>query len=234
MNHIIAISGGKDSTAMALQLKQVEQNDYQYVITPTGDELPEMKKHWETLEKRLTVSLRVVSPGYSFSDLINKMSALPNFRMRFCTRMLKIIPFQSYIMNHLPCTIYVGLRADEEGRAGVEWDDSQITVRYPLREWNWGIDEVLKYLDSVNIQIPKRTDCARCFYQTLYEWYMLWKEYPDIYASAVLDEKKIGHTYRSPSRDTHPAELELLAKEFENGYIPKIRQRKLRCRIFSL
>ncbi len=43
--HIIALSGGKDSTAMALRLAKVEPRDYEYVITPTGDELPEMIEH---------------------------------------------------------------------------------------------------------------------------------------------------------------------------------------------
>lgn len=234
MNHIIAISGGKDSTAMALALKQREIREFSYVITPTGDELPEMTEHWNKLEQWLNSKMTVVSPRYSLSELIDKMNALPNFRMRFCTRMLKIIPFQSHIMNHRPCTIYVGLRADEEGRAGVEWDDPDITVRYPLREWNWGLDEVMKYLDSIGMTIPRRTDCARCFYQTLFEWHLLWKNYPDIYASAVDDERRIGHTYRSPSRDTHPAELELLAKEFEGGYIPTERKRKMGCRICNL
>lgn len=234
MNHIVAISGGKDSTAMALRLQQIEPNDYQYVITPTGDELPEMTNHWHKLEDELGKKMTLVSPDYNLHTLTKKMKALPNFRMRFCTKMLKIIPFQSYIMNHKPCTIYVGLRADEEGRAGVEWDDLFITVRYPLREWGWAIGDVIQYLKTNSIEIPRRTDCARCFYQTLHEWYILWKDYSDIYASAVDDERRIGHTYRSPSRDTHPAALALLAKEFETGYVPTERKRNRGCRVCTL
>jgi len=234
MKHIIALSGGKDSTAMALALKHREIHDYEYVLTPTGDELPEMQEHWEKLSEYLGKELTVVSPGYTLVELNQKMKALPNFRMRFCTKALKIIPFQSYIMNHRPCTIYVGLRADEEGRSGVEWDDTEITCRYPLREWGWGINEVMEYLDRYKIEIPRRTDCARCFYQTLHEWYVLWKDYPDIYKDAVNEEQRMGHTYRSPSRDTRPAALIDLAKEFKSGYTPKERKRKGGCRICSL
>ena len=50
MNHIVALSGGKDSTAMTLRLAKVEPRDYRYVITPTGDELPEMYDHWRGLD----------------------------------------------------------------------------------------------------------------------------------------------------------------------------------------
>ena len=39
MKHIIALSGGKDSTALALRLAEVEPREYEYVFTPTGDEL---------------------------------------------------------------------------------------------------------------------------------------------------------------------------------------------------
>jgi tRNA(Ile)-lysidine synthase TilS/MesJ len=35
MRHIVALSGGKDSTAMALRLAEVEPLDYEFVITPT-------------------------------------------------------------------------------------------------------------------------------------------------------------------------------------------------------
>jgi tRNA(Ile)-lysidine synthase TilS/MesJ len=44
MNHIVALSGGKDSVAMALRLVEVEPRDYLYVCTPTGNELHPMKR----------------------------------------------------------------------------------------------------------------------------------------------------------------------------------------------
>ena len=47
--HVVALSGGKDSTAMALRLAEIEPQDYVYLCTPTGDELPEMEQHWNGL-----------------------------------------------------------------------------------------------------------------------------------------------------------------------------------------
>ncbi|KKL73308.1 hypothetical protein LCGC14_2076230 [marine sediment metagenome] len=54
MKHIVALSGGKDSTAMALRLQEVEPDtDFIYVCTPTGDELPEMVEHFGRLREVL-------------------------------------------------------------------------------------------------------------------------------------------------------------------------------------
>jgi hypothetical protein len=49
MTHIISLSGGKDSTAMALRLAEIEPCDYEYLIAPTGNELPEMFDHMAIL-----------------------------------------------------------------------------------------------------------------------------------------------------------------------------------------
>ena len=227
----VAFSGGKDSTAVVLKLREL-QEDFECVYTPTGDELPGVDVHIGTIEKFVKVH-RVGLEG-GFHKLIRDMNALPNWRMRFCTRMLKIAPFQAFIGRHRPCVIYVGLRADEQGRAGVEytWDD--VEVRFPLREWGWGVNEVLAYNKSQGVEIPKRTDCARCFFQTLHEWWRLWKHYPEIYADAMRDEAMIGHTYRSPGKDTHAHALKDLKKEFEDGWIPKERKRKGTCRYCTI
>ncbi len=40
--HIVGLSGGKDSTAMALWLHENEPRDYTYICNETGNELPEM------------------------------------------------------------------------------------------------------------------------------------------------------------------------------------------------
>src|SRR5262245_37676527 len=50
MTHVVALSGGKDSTAVALRLAEIEPREYVYLCTPTGDELPAMLAHWAQLE----------------------------------------------------------------------------------------------------------------------------------------------------------------------------------------
>lgn len=51
--HIVGLSGGKDSTAMALWLHVNEPRDYTYICNETGNELPEMHAHWALLEEVL-------------------------------------------------------------------------------------------------------------------------------------------------------------------------------------
>ena len=235
MEHIVALSGGKDSTAMALHLAETEPREYVYVCTPTGDELPGMEEHWTRCEEILGKPIERVTSGYSLVDLTKREKMLPNWRARFCTRMLKIAPFQWFLGQHLPATMYVGLRADEDERSGYENDlPLFVTLRYPLREAGWTEADVWKYLEERDVCIPERTDCARCFYQTLHEWWLLWERHPEIYESAVDDERRTGHTYRSPQRDSWPAGLALLRKRFEAGNKPGQRKRRGGCRTCTL
>lgn len=239
--NVVALSGGKDSTALALRLAEVEPGDYTYLITPTGDELPEMINHWQRLEVLLGKPLTRVHAKSDLSGLIKEFGALPSFRMRWCTRMLKIEPCLAWIKAHRGAVLCVGLRADEEARKGLY--SEHVTTRFPLREWGWGINEVKEYLASRGVVIPQRTDCARCYGQRLSEWWDLWRSYPAIYADAEAQEAATGHTFRSPGRDTWPAALRDLRHEFESGRIPRgvklqeslpVLDEDVACRVCSL
>ena len=213
-NHVIALSGGKDSTALALRLAEVEPRDYIYLITPTGDELPEMLAHWDKLEGLLGKPLtRITNKTLDF--WIEHFNALPNNRQRWCTRLLKIEPAIAFYKSISPCIAYVGLRADEpaDERVGIYGADTP--QRFPLREWGWGVRNVMDYLMHKGIVIPTRTDCARCYDQRLGEWRALYRKYPHIYASAERQEATTGATFRSPSRDSKPAPLVQLRAEFD-------------------
>lgn len=220
MNHVIAISGGKDSTAMALRLAEVEPRDYTYLITPTGDELPPMIEHWQRLERMLGKPLVQVQDK-TLHELIQIQNCLPNNKMRWCTRMLKIEPAIRYYRDHSPCVAYVGLRADEpaDERRGIFGEE--IVQDYPLRRWGWTESDVWDYLHERGVSIPPRTDCARCYDQRLSQWRSLWRNYPKIYADAEEQEAATGHTFRNPKRDTWPAGLANLRAEFERGRIPR-------------
>jgi hypothetical protein len=227
VNRFVAISGGKDSTAMALRLVEVEPDDYTFLITPTGRELPPMEEHWRKLEERLGKPLCRV-PAPSLLDLIKRYQALPNWRMRWCTRQIKIEPFMAYVANHLPAISYVGIRADEAQRGGTLWTEDEVVQDFPLVRWGWGIDKVKRYLVEQDCVPPARTDCDICFFQRLIEWYELWRDYPELYQEATVLELWTGHTFRSPSRDTWPASLAELAVRFEMGEIPKDTRSKTR------
>lgn len=234
--HVIGLSGGKDSTCLALALAEREPRDYEYICTPTGDELPELFDHLDLLEQILGKKIKRLGIGKTLAELIDEMQMLPNFRARWCTRMLKIEPTIEY-MQTLPygSRLYVGLRADEPEREGIYGDD--VKSVFPFREWGWNEADVWKYLDDRKIVIPVRTDCGWCYHQRIIEWRNLWRDHPERFEQGVQIEAKHGHTFRSPGRDTWPSALVDLRKEFESGR--KIRgedrvNERGSCRVCSL
>lgn len=237
--HVGAVSGGKDSSAMGIELRQRHpERPFVWICTPTGDEPAAMVAHWLRLGEKFGSRIWPVTTGKSLAGLVRHYGALPNWRQRWCTRELKIEPYGQWMDLQTvfgPVVSYVGLRADEPEREGGDYDAiSGVTATFPMREWGWGLSDVQECLSRNEIVIPDRTDCNRCYHQTLFEWFKLWRDEPEIYADAAREEAETGHTFRSPSRDTWPADLASLANLFEFGEIPTPRQRQTACRVCSL
>jgi hypothetical protein len=233
---IVGISGGKDSTAMALRLMEAEQDDYVFAITPTGAELPPVLDHWKRLEDLLGRPL-IKIPAPTIVQLIIKQMALPNWRMRWCTRLVKIEPFMDFVKSLTPATTYIGIRADEvigdSAREGTDWNGIEgVKQDFPLVRWGWGLSKVKSYLVERGVVIPPRTDCAFCFFQRLIEWWEFWRDFKELWMTYEALEKLVGHTFRSDERDTWPASMEGLRLEFEKGRVPietRGKERKTMC-----
>ena len=202
---------------MALRMAELGE-DFSLLFTPTGNELPDLAPHIAAVVAKIDRPL-IMPPGPSLDGLITLQAAIPNFRQRWCTRMIKIVPCIAWLKAHPGTALCVGLRADEENREGLYGDFA--TYRYPLREWGWKISDVFAYLNRAGWKVPKRTDCALCYGQRLGEWYALWRDYPAEYAKGEVYEATYGHTFRSAQRDTWPAALKDLRAEFERGRRPK-------------
>ena len=181
-----------------------------------------MFAHWRLLGELLGKRIVPVMARTGLRGMIREERMLPNFRARWCTRRAKIEPYRAWLAEAAPCVSYVGLRADEEGRAGGAYGDiAGVEMRFPLREWGWGEGEVQNYLNTCGVMVPERTDCARCYHQRIGEWWRLWYEHRDIWATAEDDETLIGATFRTPGRDTWPTALKDMRAEFEKGRVPK-------------
>jgi len=223
---VVALSGGKDSTGMALALAYFEPGNYRYSITPTGNELPAMVAHWKLCEDLLGAPLEPVGVR-TLMGLIVEQRAIPNHRQRWCTRMIKLEPFYGWLGTLGPVLSYVGLRADEEGRPGMQFPSvGNIEVDFPMQRWGWVLEDVLAFLDFLEIIVPERSDCALCFWQKLGEWYNLWLYHRDAFQlgidleAFVTAQRGKPYTFRSAQRDSWPADLAGLAAEFEKGRIP--------------
>lgn len=215
---VVAFSGGKDSTAMALRL--AEQGERATLLfNVVGGEFDDLMTHVNRVRTLTGWPLVPTTAGFGLHDRIRHYEALPNQWQRWCTRELKIEPTIAYLKANPGSVLAVGLRADEPQREGIYGDYAD--YRYPLREWGWGLKEVEGYLNDRGVCIPRRTNCPLCYGQRLSEWWLLWKEHPEKWAEGERLEAETAHTFRSPGRDTWPAGMAQLRERFEAGETPK-------------
>jgi len=235
MMHIGAISGGKDSVAMAMLLKETRPEiDFTWVCTPTGNEPPEWFAHMKRLREIIGPIVPVMHPA-GLKGLVKQWNALPNWRQRWCTRVLKIEPFAAYLMQHTPAQFFVGLRADEEAREGGDYQSVPgVEMIFPLRDAGMGLPDVIAFNAERGIVIPRRTDCMLCFFQRLIEWWELWSTNLAAYLEGEEWEAMTGYTFRSPGRDTQPTSLKDLRAKFETGWVPRDTRdpiKEMQCRV---
>ena len=194
--HIVSLSGGKDSAALALYLwGKVEA---EYIFCDTGRELPEVYEFLDLLEKRLAHIERIQSWGRDFDWHLKRHNYfLPSARARWCTTELKLRPFERYIRGS-QAIVYIGLRADEDriGNYGLKQD---ITYSYPLREAGIDLVGVKKILADNGITLPGfykwRTvgGCWCCPFQRKRDWAGLKMFHPVLFQRAVEDEQASGN-----------------------------------------
>lgn len=211
--HILGLSGGKDSTALAIHIKNTRPDIHEkieYYFTDTGAELDELYDYLEELEKYLGRPIykikaevdenkriqfkeeSVEDKSVPFDDvLFNKYNGfLPAPNARWCTRDLKIIPMEKWIGDD-HCISYVGIRADEPNREGYKAKSKNvnITAVYPFREDNLVINDVYRILEE-SVGIPPyyrwktRSGCFFCFYQRRVEFAILYFLYPDLFTES--------------------------------------------------
>lgn len=195
MRHILGLSGGKDSAALAVLLhKQVPQMEY--VFCDTHKELPETYEFLDRLKARLGIQIQYLSAERGFDHWLDVYGGtLPSPQMRWCTRKLKIEPIEQYIGNDEAIS-YVAIRADEPERQGYKSTKPNITVAFPFRDQ--GIDKpgVIRILEEFGIGLPKyyewrtRSGCTFCFFQRKYEWVMLAEKHPAEFQRAMEYEKQ--------------------------------------------
>lgn len=199
--HVLGISGGKDSAALAVWMRDKHPElDIDYFFTDTGEELPEVYEFLGRLEGYLGKPIARLNPRRNFRFWLREYNHfLPSPQTRWCTRKLKLAPFEQWVKPWLAAGdkvfSYVAIRADEDYREGYSAKAENLFVRLPFREA--GIDKpgVIDILESSGVGYPKyyewrsRSGCTFCFFQQKIEWVRLREQHPDDYEKAKELEK---------------------------------------------
>lgn len=193
---ILLLSGGKDSTALALYMKDnYPEIELEYVFNDTHKELPETYEYLSKIEGYLGKEItRLTTESGGFDHFLKIYGDfLPNHKMRWCTKELKIKPFEKYVGTD-PVNIYVGIRADENRKGYISTKPNMHPV-YPFIEDGIAKDDVLRILEDSGLGLPdyyswrSRSGCYFCFFQRKVEWVKLKEEHPDLYELAKQYEK---------------------------------------------
>ena len=158
VRHILGISGGKDSAALAIYLKQKYPNlGIEYYNSDTGCELDETEALINRLEAYLgkIVRLKAVEVENSpeptpFHHYLKAMGGfLPSPQARWCTKKMKLDRFEEFVGDDYAIS-YVGIRGDED-RDGYISSKPNIQAIFPFRKNIWSIDVINKVLHNDNI-----------------------------------------------------------------------------------
>lgn len=189
------VSGGKDSTALLLWA--VNESGYprdkiRVTFNDTGNEVEETYDYIKMLSDKI-LPIEVIMPERKFYELAKFKKRFPSSQSRFCTRMLKMIPSQAYILDLMRqghhVLLHSGVRASESKKRSAlqerNWDEFYACDVYrPL--FRWSLDDVWAYLAKYNI--PKnplyalgarRVGCFPCIMSSKPEIRAMAKYFPE-------------------------------------------------------
>lgn len=192
--HILGLSGGKDSAALAIYLKDHGRDErMEYFFCDTGAELREVYEYLDRLEDYLGRPIERLSSGRNFDHHLKRFNGfLPAPHARWCTRVMKLEPLEAFVGDD-PCISYIGIRADEN-RGGYISHKPNIKAAYPFVEEGIVKADVFRILQDT-VGIPEyyrwrsRSGCYFCFFQRKDEWLGLADNHPDLFERAKAYEK---------------------------------------------
>jgi 3'-phosphoadenosine 5'-phosphosulfate sulfotransferase (PAPS reductase)/FAD synthetase len=170
IRHVLGISGGKDSAALAIYMKtKYPSLDIDFYSCDTGKELDETYQLIRNLEVYLGIKINLLQAAQNSSedpfDHFLKLYGgyLPSSNSRWCTKKLKLEPFEKYVGTD-PVVSYVGIRGDEE-REGYISTKKNIQSIFPFRRNIWSEDVVSMLFSNQNYealqQISRNVDFGR-------------------------------------------------------------------------
>jgi 3'-phosphoadenosine 5'-phosphosulfate sulfotransferase (PAPS reductase)/FAD synthetase len=194
MRHVLSMSGGKDSTALALFMRD-RVPEMEYVFCDTEKELTETYEYLNQVEAFLGKNIIRLNAKRGFDYWLETFGGyLPSPQMRWCTKYLKLFPFEEFVGDD-PVISYIGIRADED-RIGYISHKPNIKAVFPFKEAGIDYSGVMTILQDSGIGLPPylrwgrtHSGCYFCFFQRPIEWVRLLENHPDQFDQAQAYEK---------------------------------------------
>jgi len=220
VRHLLGLSGGKDSAALAIYMRD-RVPDMEYYFTDTGAELPETLEFVDLMEDYLGKEITRLNGERQF-DYYLKLhnNFLPSAQQRWCTINLKLKPFEEFVGEDEVIS-YVGIRADEPQREGYISTKPNIKAVFPFKEDGLFKEDIIRLLEDSGLGLPKyydwrsRSGCHFCFYQRKIEWIGLYENHPDLFEDAKKYEKYDEKTGKRYTWSQGESLEELLARKDE-------------------
>ncbi|MBU4000566.1 phosphoadenosine phosphosulfate reductase family protein [Patescibacteria group bacterium] len=194
LRHIMGLSGGKDSTALALYLKD-RVPDIEYFFCDTHKELPETYAYLKKLEILLKKKIVFLEAERGFEHWLSVYRGfLPSPQARWCTKQLKIRPIEKFIGEDEAIS-YIAIRADED-RAGYISTKPNIKPVFPFMKEGFVKKDIFRIIEESGIGMPEyyrwrsRSGCYFCFFQRKIEWVRLSEIHPDLFEKSVRYEQE--------------------------------------------
>lgn len=160
VRHILGISGGKDSAALAIYMKdKYPKLPVEYYNSDTGCELHETEVLINRLEsylggiKRLRAAEGSPEPTPFEHFLKASGNFLPSPQARWCTQKMKLAEMEKFVGDE-PAISYVGIRGDED-REGYVSTKPNIQAIFPFRRNIWSLDVIHSFFHAKNTDTVK-------------------------------------------------------------------------------
>lgn len=171
---VASVSGGKDSTALILALRDAEI-PARYVFADTGWEHESTYQHLDDLRARLNIAIDVVGVPGGMREQIRKRHGFPSRMQRWCTRVLKMEPLREYHDAIGVETVNaVGVRGQESAARAklTEWEDDAEWCGFVWRPLlAWTVEDVLAIHHRHGVPVHPlyragfdRVGCHPCIY----------------------------------------------------------------------